>query len=80
MARNIIGRPSLPIFGLRGQKNIGFSGEMLLVPPAGGAPGGCEALLLNPMPKSLIPNKVVAPFPPFPSIIVFEVPVSKKLD
>ena len=73
MARRIIGRPSLPMFGLRGQKNIGFSGETLLVPPAG-APGACEALLLNPMPKSLIPNKVVAPLPPLPSIIVLEVP------
>ena len=31
-------------------------------------------LLLNPMPKSLIPNRVVAPLPPLPSIIVFPFP------
>ena len=76
MARRRIGRPSLPIFGLLGQKNIGFSGEILLVPSAGGegTPGACEELLLNPMPKSLMPNRVVAPLPPLPSIIVFPFP------
>ena len=56
LARRIMGRPSLPIFGLLGQKNMGFSGDTLLVPPTGGAPGACEVLLLKPMPKSLIPN------------------------
>ena len=75
MARRRIGRPSLPIFGLLGQKNIGFSGEILLVPSGGlGTPGACEELLLKPMPKSLIPNRVVAPLPPLPSIIVFPFP------
>ena len=76
MALRRIGRPSLPIFGLLGQKNIGFSGEILLVPSGGvGTPWACcEELLLNPMPKSLIPNRVVAPLPPLPSIIVFPFP------
>ena len=76
MARRRIGRPSLPIFGLLGQKNIGASiGEILLVPSGGvGTPGACEELLLNPMPKSLIPNRVVAPLPPLPSIIVVPFP------